>query len=185
MREVDEQLEFAQQITSRLETAGIPYMMTGSMAMAIYAVPRMTRDIDLVIECEPGDSQRIVDLFEADCYVNREQIHEALTARSMFNIIHNEWVLKADFIVRKDEQYRRLEFSRRRKFEVRGTTIWVVAPEDLILSKMQWSKKTASQLHAQDVKTLLQSIPDLDRSYLEEWARVLGLADLLEELRKK
>ena len=44
-RIVDEQLEFAKQIASRLTSAGIPYMMTGSMAMAVYAPPRMTRDV--------------------------------------------------------------------------------------------------------------------------------------------
>ena len=44
------QLEFMKQIAERLDTAHIRYMLTGSMAMAIYSVPRMTRDIDLVIE---------------------------------------------------------------------------------------------------------------------------------------
>ncbi len=43
---VDEQLEFVKQIASRLASAEINYMMTGSMAMAVYATPRMTRDID-------------------------------------------------------------------------------------------------------------------------------------------
>ena len=46
---MNEQLEFVKQIASRLDSAGIAYMLTGSMALAIYAVPRMTRDIDLVI----------------------------------------------------------------------------------------------------------------------------------------
>jgi len=31
---MDEQLEFLKIVTSRLESAGIPYMLTGSMAMA-------------------------------------------------------------------------------------------------------------------------------------------------------
>ena len=38
-------------------------MITGSVALSFYAQPRMTRDIDLVIECEPDDAPRIVDLF--------------------------------------------------------------------------------------------------------------------------
>jgi hypothetical protein len=47
---MDEQLEFVKQIAERLATAGIEYMMTGSMAMAIYASPRMTRDVDVVVD---------------------------------------------------------------------------------------------------------------------------------------
>ena len=59
---MDEQLEFLKSIVSRLESAGIPYMLTGSKAMAIYAAPRMTRDLDLVIECGLGYVTRIVEL---------------------------------------------------------------------------------------------------------------------------
>ncbi|MCD5416109.1 hypothetical protein LR032_03265 [Candidatus Bipolaricaulota bacterium] len=56
---MNEQLEFIKQIAERLDAADIRYMLTGSMAMAIYAVPRMTRDIDLVIECHLEDSPKI------------------------------------------------------------------------------------------------------------------------------
>lgn len=43
---MDEQFEFLQLVVARLEAARIPYMLTGSLALAIYALPRMTRDID-------------------------------------------------------------------------------------------------------------------------------------------
>lgn len=59
---MDEQLEFVKLIASRLDSVGIPYMMTGSMAMAVYSVPRMTRDIDLVVEVKPVDVDKIVSL---------------------------------------------------------------------------------------------------------------------------
>ncbi|MEE9151178.1 MAG: hypothetical protein V3U20_05005 [Thermoplasmata archaeon] len=49
---MDDQLEFVKLIASRLDSVGIAYMMTGSMAMAVYSMPRMTRDIDLVIELD-------------------------------------------------------------------------------------------------------------------------------------
>ncbi len=37
-------------VTTRLESAGIAYMITGSVAVSLYAEPRMTRDVDLVVE---------------------------------------------------------------------------------------------------------------------------------------
>ena len=37
-------------VVGRLEAAGIPYMVTGSIAANFYTVPRMTRDIDIVGE---------------------------------------------------------------------------------------------------------------------------------------
>lgn len=180
---MDEQLEFLRSIVVRLESEGIPYMITGSVAMAVYAIPRMTRDIDLVIECGPGDAERIAKLFEADCYVDVESIRTAAAGRAMFNIIHNEWVIKADFIIRKDDAYRRLEFERRRRAVVRDLTVVVVTPEDLILSKLCWAAESESELQERDVRQLIDSVAELDLPYLESWAETLGVRGLLDRVR--
>lgn len=42
-------------------------MVTGSVAMAIYSIPRMTRDIDLVVEMTSADIDRIMHLFSEGC----------------------------------------------------------------------------------------------------------------------
>jgi hypothetical protein len=180
---MDEQLAFAKLIASRLDGAGIPYMLTGSMAMALYATPRMTRDIDLVVECRPDDASRIAALFEADCYVDVDAIRAAAVRRSTFHVIHDEWLIKADFIVRRDEEYRELEFGRRRAFDVEGTPIQVVAPEDLVLSKLEWSRESGSEMQRRDARSILESVPDLDEVYLQRWATRLGIRELLDSQR--
>ncbi len=182
---MDEQLAFLKEIASRLQSAGIPYMMTGSMAMALYSVPRMTRDIDLVIDCELEDAARLAALFEPDCYADRDAIREAILRRSMFNIIHNEWIIKADFIIRKDEPYRRLEFERRRRLDIEGDPIFAVSVEDLILSKLHWARQSGSELQQRDVRTIISSTADLDWPYLEEWASRLDLGDMLDRAREQ
>jgi len=179
---MDEQLRFALLIASRLDAAGILYMLTGSMALAVYATPRMTRDIDLVVECKPEDAARMAALFESDCYVDVDEIRDAAVHRSMFNVIHNEWIVKADFIVRKDEQYRQLEFDRRRKTDIGGMPVSVVSPEDLILSKLAWSKASASEIQRRDARALVVAVRDLDWPYLTHWAGELGLSELLREV---
>lgn len=180
---MDEQLEFVRLIASRLDSAGIPYMVTGSLAMAIYTIPRMTRDIDLVIECRLEDAVTIARLFETDCYVDLQSIREAVSTRSMFNVIHNEWVIKADFIVRKAGPFRQLEFERRKRVDIEGISLFVVAPEDLILSKLLWAKSSQSELQQRDVGQLVQSLQDLDWAYLERWAEGLDIAELLRRAR--
>lgn len=60
---MSDQLEFLELIVSRLDGAGIPYMLTGSVAMSIYAGPRMTRDIDLVVECDGTSSSCSMPLY--------------------------------------------------------------------------------------------------------------------------
>ena len=84
---MDEQLEFTKQIAVRLASVGIDYMLTGSMAMAVYATPRMTRDIDLVIAVARRDVDSLVRLFETDCYIDRGAVAEAIDGTGMFNII--------------------------------------------------------------------------------------------------
>lgn len=114
--------------------------------MAVYATPRMTRDVDVVVACTERDVETVVRLFERDCYVDRAAVAQATADRGMFTVIHNEWIIKADFIVRKDDPYRLTEFERRRFIEVEGTPVAVVAPEDLILSKLVWARDSGSEL---------------------------------------
>lgn len=175
---VAEELEVLKMVCLRLEKAGIPYMITGSTASNLYAVPRMTRDIDIVIQIKKEEASRLVEIFKNDFYIDRDSIEEAVGKRGMFNIIHNEYVFKVDFIIRKDSAYRELEFQRRRRMEMEGVPISVVAPEDLILSKLFWAKDSSSELQLGDVRNLLGTLKDLDRGYLEKWVHELGLEEI-------
>ena len=107
---MSDELDILKSVAVRLETAGIPYMVTGSMATNFYATPRMTRDIDLVVELGETDIGRVVALFQDDYYIDREMVEQAVKARSMFNMINNALVVKIDCVVRKDSVYRQEEF---------------------------------------------------------------------------
>jgi hypothetical protein len=179
---MDEQLQFVKLIAERLQSAALDYMLTGSMAMAVYATPRMTRDVDVVVQCTAGDVDTIVSLFATDCYIDRASVAEAISTQGMFNIVHNEWIIKGDFVVRKDEPYRRIEFDRRREIEVAGTALSVVTPEDLILSKLLWARESGSELQRRDIVEILVSTVELDRTYLDSWADRLGVRALLSEI---
>ncbi len=179
---MNEQLEFLKLIATRLVRAELPYMLTGSMAMSAYAPPRMTRDIDLVIECGLSDVRRIIELFEADCYIDESGVREAIRSQRSFNVIHNEWIIKADFIVRKDDEYHRHEFARRRVISMGDWDLWVASPEDLLLTKLQWSVSGGSALQRGDVQQLASSVPGMDWDYVRAWAAKLGLSAQIEEI---
>lgn len=176
-----EELEVLAIVTQRLESAHVSYMVTGSFAANYYAVPRMTRDIDVVVELLPGDADRVCALFEGDFYVDREAARAAVAAQGMFNLIHVDRVVKVDMIVRKDTDYRRAELARRRRASVEGGGFFVVAPEDLIISKLDWARDTNSEMQMTDVRNLLACVPDLDRDYLSRWVERLGLATLYRQ----
>lgn len=181
---MDEQFEFLRTIVRRLDEAGVPYMLTGSLALAIWARPRMTRDVDVVIEADAAAVQRVVDAFATDCYVSPEAAAVAAAERSIFNVIHLTSLLKVDFIVRRDEPYERAKFARRRLLELDGLHAAVISPEDLILSKLRWASGTGSARQEEDVRLLLRDVAGLDTRYLDEWAAALHLTNALQEARK-
>lgn len=177
-----EQLEVLGDIVGRLDAAGIAYMVSGSMAMNYYALPRMTRDIDLVVELGRGEVVNLEQVLGEDYYFSPDAALAALARRTMFNLIHQGFLVKVDCIIRKNTEYRRLEFVRRRRVEVLGIGFCIAAPEDLILSKLDWARDSRSDLQLGDVRNLLEAVPDLDHTYLATWAGTLGLADLLSEV---
>src|ERR1039457_3365034 len=119
-----DELSVLKLVTHRLEAAGMAYMVTGSVALGLYAQPRMTRDIDLVVELRPSDASRIVRMFGAEFTCDADRIRDAIARQSMFNLIHTVAVVKLDVIVRKDSAYREEEFRRRRIAEIDGVKIW-------------------------------------------------------------
>lgn len=143
---MSEELEVLKTVVSRLQSAGIHYMVTGSIALNFYSVPRMTRDIDLVIELSLPEVDRFCNLFSKDFYLSKEAVEGALKRPGVFNLIHNEAIVKVDFIVRKEGEYHREEFKRRRPVNLEGTTIFLVSPEDLILSKLLWARDTDAEV---------------------------------------
>ena len=173
------QLDILRDVTNRFDKAEILYMLTGSFALNYYAEPRMTRDIDVVVALAPKDADAVVALFENDYYVPRNALVRAIADQSLFNIIHSQSIFKVDCIIRKNTEYRRLEFERRQQVEVDDIKVWIVSKEDLIISKLLWAKDSHSDFQLRDVRNLLKS--GYDAGYLQTWTRKLDVDDLLRE----
>lgn len=174
------ELDILKDISERLDSLSLPYMLTGSMAMNYYAVPRMTRDIDLVIALPPAAVRRLVKALEHDYMIVEEAVVNAVAHDSMFNAIHQQAIIKVDFVCRKNDEFRLIEFLRRQRVEIQDFQTWIASREDLVLSKLLWSKDSRSQTQRQDVTNLLMG--DCDTTYLHEWAAKLAIVAELNEL---
>jgi hypothetical protein len=173
------ELDIVRDVTRRLEAGRIAFMLTGSMAMNYYAQPRMTRDIDIVAALEPKDIDDIVRLFSPDYYVSREAISSSIVHQSLFNLIHQQSVIKVDFIVRKSSPYRLAEFERRQRITIEDFSTWITSKEDLIISKLYWAKDSHSELQLRDVKNLIAT--GYHHDYIQRWTIELGLHNLWQE----
>src|SRR3972149_8362797 len=112
---MSEELEVLKEVAGRLDATGIAYMITGSTAANFYAVPRMTRDIDVVVALSDRDIEKFIRAFEKDHYLEPETVRQGVRNKGMFNLIHDQYLFKVDFVVRKETPYRRKEFSRKKK----------------------------------------------------------------------
>jgi len=177
-----EELEVLKIVSERLEAAHLPFMLTGSFAMAYYGKPRMTRDLDIVVSLGENDVSGLVAKLSQDFYIDPDSVRSAVVSQRLFNLMHFATSIKVDLIVRKGSEYRQVEFARRQPVELNGVKTWIVSREDLILSKLVWAKDSGSELQRRDVRTLVDD--SMDRAYLARWAARLGVAEALAELEQ-
>lgn len=163
-------------VVARLDAAGIPYMMTGSLASSWYGEPRTTQDLDVVIDPSTSGLDRLVQGLQTDgWYVDRDVALSALRERTQFNAIGPDG-FKIDFIVRHDRPFSIAEFDRRRPGEMLGTQTFVASPEDMVIAKLDWAQASDSERQLRDVDGMLDVSGDqLDRAYIDGWVRRLGL----------
>jgi hypothetical protein len=167
-------IKLLEKISRSLESKNIPYMLSGSIALNRYTIPRMTLDIDIVIELGDNNKDSFISLFSENFYINHDTVNQEIKKRGMFNVIDYESGYKVDFIVRKNSEYRINEFQRRKKEKIGEIEVWMVSPEDLIISKIAWIQQLQSDKQISDIKNLL-SVPDIDLDYIKHWCNKLQL----------
>lgn len=171
---MEELLKF---VCGALEEKGIDYMLSGSVALNAYSIPRYTRDIDIVIELRSDNFLSFADIFTSrECYFHRETAEEEVQRQGMFNVIDWHSGMKVDFIVRKNDEFQQTEFSRRLRKTILDTIdCWIISPEDLILAKLLWIQQLYSQQQLDDIKNVMLDYPALDMAYIIGWIEKLQL----------
>jgi hypothetical protein len=166
-------------ILGALDTAGIPYMVTGSFASSYHGVPRATQDIDLVVAPTADQLRSLVHLLpDSEYYVSGEAALDALRRESQFHVIDLATGWKIDLIIRKSRSFSRVEFERRIAIEFFGVRLFVASAEDILLAKLEWAKAGQSMRQLEDCANLLRVRSDeLDQTYIERWVAVLALEE--------
>jgi hypothetical protein len=166
-----------------LESQGIAYLLVGSLASGVYGEPRLTHDIDLVVEIGPDQVDSLCAAFNPDeFYVSAPAARRAASRGGQFNVIHPASGNKIDFMIARKDPWGRSQFARRRReLVLPGREGYVAAPEDVILGKLWYYREGGSEKHLRDIAAMLQVSGELiDNAYLADWAKRLDLTEIWE-----
>jgi len=167
-------LDFLTEVVDLFGRAGIQYMLSGSVAFNLYAVPRSTRDIDMVAQITEKDIDTFIFHLHDNYYYSRQAMEDAISRKCMFNAIHLHSGYKLDVIVLSDHPFEINKFNRRRIIEVENRKIHVITPEDLVISKLMWIQQLESEIQKRDIKQLMLK-EDMDINYIKTWCNNLTL----------
>jgi hypothetical protein len=178
--------EFLRNIIEKLQQAGIDYVICGSVAASFYGITRSTMDTDIIIDPTKEKLTKFIELLGNKYYVSSEAAFDALKEGAMFNVIDIDSSCKADLIIRKQTDFSDEEFRRKRKEKLLGKELYILSPEDSILSKLDWAKESRSETQYRDVMTILDAgTGQLDMKYLIKWAKILKVEDDLKQCVSK
>jgi hypothetical protein len=179
-------IELLLQLAAILDELGIPYALGGSMASSLIGEPRSTVDVDIAIRLDPAAGRALLDRVNAEFYVPLEDARAAIEAHTSFNLVDTAHGLKVDLFVLGGGLLDQMQIERRMSVAIPGVAdqIWVTSPEDQVLRKLDWYRSAghASERQWRDVLGILRVHGDaMDRVYLDEIARAVGLDGLLDD----
>jgi hypothetical protein len=173
-----EQVDLLGHTVQVLETLAIPYMIVGSFASSVHGEPRMTQDIDIVIDPTGSQLEELCAAFGSDeYYVSRDAARQALARRDQFNVIHPDSGNKIDFMLARSDPWGREQVARRALEPILpDRQAYVARPEDVILAKLLYYQEGGSEKHLRDIAGVLKhGGTGVDRSYVQRWADQLGV----------
>lgn len=164
----------------RLNKLGIPYMITGSVASIIYGEPRLTHDIDIVIDIPCNLTDKFSSMFPFDdFYLPTKEVltNEILReSRGHCNIIHHETGFKADIYFAGNNSFQHWALSNVKIIDFSGEQLPIAPIEYVIIKKLEFYKEGNAQKHLRDIISMMQNSKDIiDEKLLKNYLKEFGL----------
>ncbi len=178
------QEEVLKTVVSRLQGLRIPYMITGAIAVNYYGRPRLTHDVDLLVELQASMVEGIVSSFQSGFYIAAGGILEALQHWTMFNALHHAAGLKVDFGLKGRDKYDATRFQRRKKRKIFDEMMFITTAEGLMIIRLKRYKDSSSEKHYLGASGVYQiQRGNLDLRYMKRWLSYFSVLDLFERIK--
>ena len=168
-----------------LERHGVSYALGGSLASSFFGMPRSTVDVDLAVDVPIAAHDALLEDLGTVFSVPEDSARAALEGAGSFNLLGDGGLAKVDLFVLGSGHLDRWQIERRVRVELAGAgaVLWVSAPAEQVLRKLEWFRAGGEQSDRQwsDVLGILRSSgPDIDIQRLRHDADLIGLGDLVE-----
>ncbi len=174
------QQDLLSKVIRALDESGCAYMLTGSFASSMQGEPRLSHDIDLVVDLRPQALPELLRIFPSpEFYLDEQSIREAIRTRTMFSLLQVSEGDKVDFWILTDDPFDIGRFTRRQHEDVLGMKLFVSSPEDTILAKLRWAKLSGgSEKQFHDALRVYEvQFGAMDMEYLGKWVETLAIQD--------
>ena len=173
-----------------LNKVGIRYMVTGAVASIIYGEPRLTHDVDMVVELNAEEVGTFMSFFPPEEFycppLEVILVELKRPQKGHFNLIHHETGFKADIYTYGKDSLHKWALENRKKIEFEGEEYWVAPVEYVILRKLEYYKEGKSQKHLRDIAGMIElsqdkidfgDLKDKIKKYVlqKEWKEVQSL----------
>lgn len=152
-----------------LHSAGMRYLVAGSLGSMLYSEPRLTIDVDFAVALVAADLKALGKLFPPpEFYTPPLEIISAENARECrahFNVIHVPTGMKADFYPSQRDAFFGWAWRNRRTV----TDIHFAPPEYIIVWKVAYFAEGGGEKHVRDIRRMLDlSGGEIDLGLLRE-----------------
>jgi hypothetical protein len=172
-------------IIDTLEQLNIPYMLVGAFSSNAYGITRNTADADFVVQLDDASLAKIIESLGPEFRLIPQMSFETITATMRHVIEVPSENFKIELFLLNDDPHDQFRFQRRRKVDVVGAPAYLPSAEDVIITKLRWSRHGNRQKDLIDARDVIAvSGTQLDWPYIEQWCDQHGTRKLLDDLRR-
>jgi hypothetical protein len=165
-----------------LETHGIKFHLTGGVANIVYGEPRMTQDIDIVVDnqsLKKNLTAFVQSLNGSDFIYDEEAVHRAIKDKRIFQLLDSLETLKLGIYTRELIPG---ELNRSEKIELfEGMFVPIASLVDTAVAKLIWIDK-GSHKSRRDLRQLMRISTETQRRAIKRMATEVGLEKLLSKV---
>ncbi len=165
-----------------LRSLKIAFHLTGGVTSITYGEPRMTQDVDIVIDnaaAAINTDQLIQKLLGADFLLDETAVRKAIADRRLFQLLDKVETLKIDIYPRELIEGELTRSEVREVFP--GLHLPVASLADAAVSKLIWVSK-GSHKNRRDVRRIVSRATVTQQTRITDLASLVGLSQLLDEV---